>query len=199
VKKSSNLSVYKIVFVLFVLFICGLNINVSAQFNSSVTQSATGLVGNNEDSLSRQRIIKAPNIKSSTTFDLEKTAFALINQKRLENNLAALEWSDEVAEIARAHSQNMAKHKFFNHRGIDGSMVDDRAFDSGIKNWQAIGENIAFNCGYENPVEFAVQRWMLSASHRENLLSNRWRESAIGAAIGNDGSYYFTQVFLLRK
>lgn len=196
-QKSSNRTVFRIIFFsLFILFICELNI--SAQYNS-LLKSATGLVESNDDSLSRQRIVKTQNIKSLTTFDLEKIAFALLNQRRAENNISALEWSDQVARIARIHSQNMAKYKFFNHRGIDGSMVDDRAFDSGIKNWEAIGENIAFNCGYENPVEFAVERWMLSASHRENLLSRRWQESAVGVAIGDDGSYYFTQVFLLRK
>lgn len=197
-KKSSVLSVSKFVFFfLSLLLSCGLNI--SAQFHSSPVKSATGLVEYTDAALSRKRVVSVLNEKSLTTFDLEKIAFALLNQKRAENKIDALEWSDEVAKIARIHSQNMAKHKFFNHRGIDGSMVDDRAYDVGIRNWQAIGENIAFNCGYENPVEFAVERWMLSPSHRENLLSTRWRESAVGVAIGGDGSYYFTQVFLLRK
>lgn len=196
-KKSFNLSFSTTVFILLVLFVCASL--VTAQYNSSFVKPATGLNENANDSLSRQRIVKTTNVKYLTTLDLEKNAFALINQRRFEKNLGALQWSDEVAEIARVHSQNMAKHKFFNHRGIDGSMVDDRAFDLGVKNWQAIGENIAFNCGYENPVEFAVERWMLSASHRENLLSSRWRESAVGVAVGDDGSYYFTQVFLQRK
>jgi uncharacterized protein YkwD len=200
-----NLPVFKtVILFLFILFVCGFDI--SAQFNSSVTKSATGFVENSDASVSRQRIVGTSNINlniesniSPTIYDLEKTAFALLNQKRAENNLTSLEWSEQVAKIARIHSENMAKHKFFNHRGKDGLMVDDRADSLGISKWQAIGENIAFNCGYENPVEFAVQRWMLSPSHRENILNNRWRESAVGVAIGDDGSYYFTQVFLLRK
>ena len=79
-------------------------------------------------------------------------------------------------------------------------MVDDRADSAGIKNWKRIGENIAYNRGYDNPVEFAVLRWMQSQSHRENLLSEKWKESGIGIAIAADGkTYYFTQVFMLRK
>lgn len=204
-KILSNLPVFKTVILsLFVLVVCGFDI--SAQFNSTITKSATGYVGNSDASVSRQRIVKTPNISlnvksniSTTIYDLEKTAFALLNQKRKENNLNSLEWSEPVAKIARIHSQNMAKYNFFSHRGIDGLMVDDRADSLGISKWQAIGENIAFNQGYENPVEFAVERWMLSPSHRENLLNNRWQESAVGVAIADDGSYYFTQVFLLRK
>ncbi len=77
-------------------------------------------------------------------------------------------------------------------------MVDDRADRSGLGLWQAIGENIAFNRGYANPVEFAIERWMMSPKHRDNILNKEWSETAVGIAIAADGSYYFTQVFLLR-
>lgn len=169
--------------------------SVSAQINGV----AANFAAQEEDESSRKRIIKIKNAKSSTTFDLEKSAFALLNQKRAEKNLAPLEWSDDVAKIARSHSQNMAKYKFFNHRGVDGLMVDERADAVGIGKWRAIGENIAFNQGYQNPVEFAVQRWMMSPTHRDNILNNRWQESAVGIAVADDGAIYFTQVFLLRK
>lgn len=139
------------------------------------------------------------NETANFTTLLEKRAFDLINAKRREIGLQPLNWSDDAARIARLHSQNMANYKFFSHTGIDGLMVNDRADRLGVKRWRAIGENIAFNRGYENPVEFAVERWMLSSSHKHNLLDNRWKESAVGIAIANDGSYYFTQVFLQRK
>ena len=112
---------------------------------------------------------------------------------------AVLEWNDEVAEMARRHSENMAQFKFFSHTDLNGLLVNDRADTSGIGSWRAIGENIAYNRGYENPAESAVERWMQSPSHRENLLNNRWRESGIGIAVTEDGTYYFTEVFLLRK
>lgn len=189
-----NLTICKtVIFSLFILIFCAFD--GSAQFNNL----AIGLVGKTDASLSRQRIVKTSNVKSFAAFDLEKAAFALLNQRRAENNLDALQWSETVAKIARIHSENMAKHKFFSHRGIDGLMVDERADSLGISKWRAIGENIAFNQGYENPVEFAIERWMLSPSHRENILNNRWQESAVGVAIADDGAIYFTQVFLLRK
>lgn len=136
---------------------------------------------------------------ANSTFSLEKKAFELINGKRLEKGLQPLKWSDEVAKIARLHSQNMANYKFFSHTGLDGSLVNDRADRLGVSRWRAIGENIAFNRGYQNPVEFAVERWMLSTSHMQNLLNDRWKESGVGVAVANDGSYYFTQVFMVRK
>ena len=141
----------------------------------------------------------AARLGSTAIFDLERLAFQLINEKRAAQNLPPLKWNDDVAKIARLHSQNMAEFKFLSHTGTDGSMVDDRADRVGLSRWRAIGENIAYNRGYAQPVEFAVERWMLSPKHKTNLLSETWRESGIGIAVAPDGTYYLTQVFLLRK
>ena len=66
-----------------------------------------------------------------------------------------------------------------------------------LKKWRGIGENIAYNRGYDKPAGFAVERWMKSTSHRKNALNKRWEESGIGVAIGDDGiTVYFTQIFL---
>lgn len=128
----------------------------------------------------------------------ERTAFDLLNQKRAENGLKPLVWSDELATIARVHSRNMAERKFFGHRGLDNKMVSDRADDIGLKKWRSIGENIAFNRGYRDPIEKAVACWLDSPSHRRNLMNDDWRETAVGVAVAADGSFYFTQVFLRR-
>ena len=93
----------------------------------------------------------------------------------------------------------MAQNNFFSHRGLDGLMVNDRAEEMGLFDWRAIGENIAFNRGYDLPVDLAVEKWLESPSHRENLLNKNWIETGVGVAVSRDGSYYFTQVFILRK
>jgi uncharacterized protein YkwD len=53
--------------------------------------------------------------------------------------------------------------------------------------------------GFDDPAGLAVEKWMESAAHRKNLLTPNWKESAVGVAITEDGTYYFTQVFLVRK
>jgi uncharacterized protein YkwD len=123
----------------------------------------------------------------------------MLNTVRRGQGLPELEWNDDVAAVARIHSQNMAKDKFFSHRGSDGSMVDDRADRVGLGSWRTIGENIAYMRGYDDPAALAVQKWMESTAHRKNLLGPNWKESAVGVAITPDGTYYLTQVFLLRK
>jgi uncharacterized protein YkwD len=153
--------------------------------------------------LARPRIIvevSDATIETTTAeYELERHAFMLLNEQRTEHGLQPLVWHDEVAKIARIHSQSMAENKYFGHKGVDGSMVDNRAEKLGLTNWRAIGENIAYIRGFESPAETAVDRWMKSVSHRQNLLDERWKESAVGITVAADGTYYFTQVFLLRK
>ncbi|MCV4614760.1 CAP domain-containing protein, partial [Escherichia coli] len=76
--------------------------------------------------------------------DIELRAFEMMNARRLLAGLRPLVWSDDLAELARLHSRNMASGKFFSHKDLDGGYVDDRAARLGIFNWIAIGENIAY-------------------------------------------------------
>jgi uncharacterized protein YkwD len=136
---------------------------------------------------------------SSAAGEVERRVFELLNAERRSQGLADLAWSEDVAALARMHSGDMAAIKFFSHRGSDGSMVDERADRLGMGAWRVIGENIAYMRGYPDPAALAVEKWMASPEHRKNLLGPNWKESAVGIAITSDGTYYMTQVFLLRK
>lgn len=176
------------------LFILIAAFSIAALAQSNLSLNTTGTPVN---SLwpNRSRVVEPlPN-----PTDLEQQTFAEINQLRAKNGETPLVWSDAVAKVARLHSTNMAEQKFFSHRGLDGSMVDDRADKFGLSDWRQIGENIAFIRGVNDSVDLAVEKWMESPAHRQNLLNKTWTESAIGIAIAADGTVYFTQVFLLRK
>ena len=163
---------------------------------------AAGDTGGSNYSRPRLAPDTAADVKSSVIVNIgsvERIAFRMLNEKRAEMGLSALMWSDDLERVAQIHSQNMADLKFFGHQGIDGKMVSDRADCLGVGNWRSIGENIAFTRGYSDPIAKAVDLWMDSPSHRHNLLDQNWKESAVGVAVAADGSYYFTQVFLLRK
>lgn len=178
---------------LFVFFAAFLSAATLPQITFSQVQSGVA-------SYEVTRASSAAKINSiSRIKELERRAFELLNLRRRAEGASPLEWSEELASVARDHSRSMAEKQFFSHRGADGSMVDDRADRAGIGEWRAIGENIAFNKGYENPIEFAIERWMKSETHRRNLLNESWQVSAVGVAVTDDGAYYFTQIFLLRK
>ena len=155
------------------------------------------------DGLTRGRFVEGNsgfrNPSSTGSSELERRVFDLLNTERRSKGLRELEWSDDVAAVARVHSQNMANGRFFSHRGSDGSMVDERADRMGLGAWRVIGETIAYMRGYDDPATLAVEKWMQSTEHRKNLLGSNWKESAVGVAITADGTCYMTQVFLLRK
>jgi uncharacterized protein YkwD len=128
----------------------------------------------------------------------ERRAFDLINRERQRRGLGPLALDGGLVRLARNHSQNMARAGFLSHVDRDGLDLKARAQAHGLHGWRTIGENIAYNQGYDDPTAFAVERWMVSEKHRENAMSGEYTHAAVGIARASDGTYYFTQVFMRR-
>lgn len=140
--------------------------------------------------------VPAPAMSAASA--LEIRALALINAERAKKGLKPLVLDSLLLQAARMHSQNMATRDFFNHVSPDGKTANERLKVLGLHGWKAMGENIAYNMGYEDPVAFAVEKWMESPLHRQNMLSPMWTSSAIGIATAADGRIFFTELFLAR-
>ncbi|MBV9928833.1 MAG: CAP domain-containing protein [Acidobacteria bacterium] len=128
----------------------------------------------------------------------ERRAFELINRERQRRGLSALAWDGNLVRLARYHSQNMAQGGYLSHVDRNGLDLKGRAQALGLRGWSTLGENIAYNQGYDDPTGFAVERWMVSDKHRENALSPEYTHAGVGIARAADGTYYFTQVFMRR-
>ena len=128
----------------------------------------------------------------------ERRAFDLVNRERQRRGLSPLSWDGSLVRLARYHSQNMARGGYLSHVDRDGLDLRARAQALGLHGWRTIGENIAYNQGYDDPTAFAVERWMVSEKHRENAMSGDYTHAAVGIARASDGTYYFTQVFMKR-
>ena len=128
---------------------------------------------------------------------IEKRAFEDTNAARVKQGLRPLAWDPQLCLVARQHSENMARRGYFDHETPEGLQPRDRARAAGIS-FRMLGENIAYNKGYDDPGAFAVERWMISSGHRANILYVGFEASAIGSYIGPDGSVYLTQVFIAR-
>jgi uncharacterized protein YkwD len=98
-----------------------------------------------------------------------------------------------LERAAAEHSQDMAKHSYMDHTGRDGSTPADRVTRTGYK-WRAIGENLA--SGILTP-EDAVNGWVGSPHHCENLMSARFTQMSVAYAVnvGSNGGIYWTQLF----
>jgi uncharacterized protein YkwD len=130
--------------------------------------------------------------------DIERRAFEQTNLVRTQHGLPALPWDADVCRMARTHSESMSRLNYFSHDTPDGLHLRDRARVAGILTYTVLGENIAYNQGYEDPGAFAVERWMASEKHRANILSSEFRAMAIGTYVAPDGSVFLTQTFITR-
>lgn len=144
----------------------------------------------------RERYAHASALPAATS--PERRAFDLINRERAARGEGRLTWDDELASMARRHSENMARQNFFSHTDQTGRDTAARAAECGVCGWHALAENIAYNQGFDDPVAFAVERWMNSAKHRDNILRAGFTHAGLGIAKSPDGTVYFTQVFVTR-
>lgn len=149
-------------------------------------------------SMSSERAAVRPRVARVTATSDEQRAFDLINEQRQRRGESSLMWDAELTRMAREHSQNMAERNFFDHTDPQGRNMTMRARAVGVTGWSEIAENIAYNSGYDDPAAFAVERWLISAKHRENILRDEFTHSGIGVARAADGRVFFTQVFVTR-
>jgi uncharacterized protein YkwD len=100
--------------------------------------------------------------------------------------------SRQLDDAAAAHARDMARKKFFDHRGADGSQPKDRVIRAGYQS-RLTGENIAF--GPESAEE-VVAGWLASPGHCANIMDSRFRHIGVGLATGRGrGRIYWVQDF----
>ncbi len=145
-----------------------------------------------------ERATSIPSIASVTTTGDEQRTFEMINAERRAAGLEPLVLDTELCRMARVHSERMVAEAFFAHAGQDGLEAPERARALGITGWRALAENIAYNQGYEDSARFAVERWMQSVKHRENVTNRIFTHTGLGIARAADGRVFFTQVFMMR-
>lgn len=121
---------------------------------------------------------------------IEKAVYNQVNQYRASRGLPPLSTNTRMSEQARLHSQNMASGKVaFGHQGFAGRVTAVAIA------YSSAAENVAYNQGYRDPATVAVQGWIKSTGHRQNMESN-FNLTGIGVATNAKGQYYFTQMFI---
>jgi uncharacterized protein YkwD len=128
---------------------------------------------------------------------IEDAVFAEVNSIRVENGLAPLLIHEPLRQVARAYSCRMADEAFFSHVAPSGETLADRVQEAGIS-YRLVGENIAMLKHIDDPVAAAVDGWMESEGHRENILKTDYQYGAVGACI-HDDTFYLTQNFLTER
>jgi uncharacterized protein YkwD len=129
---------------------------------------------------------------------LERRTFEAINRERRRREVPELAWNEALAKLARSHSARMAEKGFFSHQDPERGYVEDRLGKAGIT-WMRCAENLSQVLGYDDPIAEGVAGWLKSPGHRRNLLEREVTQTGVGVAIRGDGTYFFTQIFLLPR
>jgi uncharacterized protein YkwD len=134
---------------------------------------------------------KAPApAKAPETNDEIQSLLDLTNAERQKEGLPALKPNARLHKAADAHSKNMAGQDKLAHE-LDGKGPSERVREQEYT-FRAMGENCAQ--GQRTPKE-AVQSWMSSPGHRQNLMNAAYTEVGLGVAESKSGVRYWTQVF----
>ena len=142
----------------------------------------------------------------ATISEVERTIGTWINIERtIPRDGSYLQWDNDLASVARAHSEDMATRNYFDHDTPEGLDPTDRLHAAGLNcrkgNRYGIAENIAIETSLDN-VDMAafeaVRGWVGSPGHKRNLLNEEYDSTGVGAALGTwqgRKALYLTQVF----
>lgn len=174
---------------LFVVCLLTLSFLSSGCVTLEVSQSP----GRNSGGISSENSRTMPDLSIA---ELEKQVHQQVNQYRKSLNLPPLELNSQISTQARNHSQDMAKQ--------GGSSLSHDGFEQRVKAiagsipYRSAAENVAYSLGHGNPVEVAVEGWIESSGHRQNMEGD-FGLTGVGIAQNRRGEYYFTQIFIKRR
>lgn len=119
---------------------------------------------------------------------LRKSLLNEINKSRVLHGLTRVQMDSELNNLAQAHSEDMAKNRYFSHNNLQSQSPEGRRIAAGIKT--PVAENIAKDVS----IKFAHEGLMRSATHRGNILEKDWTRVGLGITKKN-GYFYVTQEF----
>ena len=120
-----------------------------------------------------------PDILGYAT-DIHVTALLeATNQRRAAGNLPTLTLNEQLSAAAANKAVDMFAKGYWSHSSPDGKSPWDFIVSSGYR-YSVAGENLAKNFSTSGSV---VDAWMASASHRDNLLKESYRD--VGFAVVN--------------
>jgi uncharacterized protein YkwD len=140
---------------------------------AAVSSSAANAAGTRETSGST-RLVSLPQ--------LESQVLARINEIRRKARLVPLKPSAALGAAAFEQSASMAEHGFFAHESYGGSPFWKRVaakYASRANSW-SVGENLIWRSPELN-ARTALDLWLRSPEHRDNILSRAWREVGLSA------------------
>lgn len=126
---------------------------------------------------------------------LEQKLYVLQNAFRNAQSLGSLQLDPRLVAIARMRAQDMVARNYFSHTAPTGETAFGLLSQAGYF-YTIAGENIARN-NYPDAesASIAMDGFLNSPSHKENVMDGRFKNVGIGVAVAPDGMKYFAVVF----
>jgi uncharacterized protein YkwD len=111
---------------------------------------------------------------------LEHEMFARVNRDRAAAGLAALQYDERLADVARAHSLDMRDNDFFAHESPSTGVLEDRMDLAGYLAFE-MRENLAI----AGDLEAAQRNLLASPGHRANIYAPSVTHLGVGIVRGS--------------
>lgn len=122
-----------------------------------------------------------PNVLGYASNISIQDVVALTNQKRAESGLPALALNQSLSAAAYTKGRDMIDRDYWAHVSPDGVQPWKFFSDFGYK-YRYAGENLARDFSTAGS---AVDAWMNSPTHKENILNPKYKEIGIGVVEGD--------------
>lgn len=134
--------------------------------------------------------VDAPAISSILSVE-EEEFLKSINEIRVKNNLPELIIDDAVQNVARLKAQDLIENNYFSHTSpIYGTPFE--MLSSSSITYKTASENIAGN----STISGAINSWMNSESHKNNILSNDFNYTGVAVVNSNTYGKVLVQMFI---
>lgn len=138
----------------------------------------------------KERMQSIVSIEAELT-DEEEETLRLINEYRRENGLKELKAVSKLQEVAKLKANDLVQNEYFSHTSENLGTPFEMLEDNGIDYLKA-GENLA---GNQTP-ERAVNAWINSPTHRDNILKAEYEYTGICVIDSPVYGKVFVQLFI---
>src|SRR3990172_992889 len=105
----------------------------------------------------------------------------LTNKRRTEAGLSPLTYNPALTSAAKAKGDHILAYDYWAHVASDGTEPWSFFISAGYK-YRYAGENLARDFSDPNS---AVEAWMASPSHRDNMLSSKYKDIGVAVVEGD--------------
>lgn len=121
----------------------------------------------------------------------EQETLKLVNEYRKNNGLNELKPLLELQELSKLKAEDIVENQYFSHTSPNLGTPFEMLRSNGV-DYNIAGENLAGNITPEK----AVEAWINSTSHKENILEEKFQYTGISVVKSEIYGEVFVQLFI---